>query len=485
VDRTDHNPATGVAVDSGASRPLTVTPEAPVTTPVAGSGGGPPTLEATLDASSVTSETPAGSSRFKLGNRPPLTGIRALCMIPVVVYHSNFSTFPGAWVPLQVFFVLSGFLITAMLSSEGQRNDRISLSGFYSRRIVRLLPPLVFTVALLGIYAAFVHVADASQRLWGDGLAAMTYSDYRQSLGHAPFFGYLAQSWSLAVEEQFYIIWAVLMVAAVAMHKRRLAYGFAIAGVLLSIADRLYLTFSASHFNHEVFTRVYYSFDSRADALFIGCLLGLLATDGHLSNWRPWGMRLLTVGAIASSIFICWVLLYAPLWQESLVVAVRGPCPAGISGRALLRHLPDPLPCLLGNHSRPLRHRLVVLAHRAGPVGRHLQPGLRQLVPYREAPVAVATALRRSLTLVPFRARWAVDPESTAWMAGERTKEDHTWAWWLGRSSRVQEASGVAVRGYLPTRSPDISSMIGRQASGFSGDLPPRFFRFMDGKRGG
>ncbi len=319
MDSDDHSPLTGVVVDGVGGGPAAVTSDAPASTPVAAAGG-PHAPEDPPGPSGATSETTAGSSRFKLGNRPPLTGIRALCMIPVVVYHSNFSTLPGAWVPLQVFFVLSGFLITAMLSSEGQRNGRISLTGFYSRRIVRLLPPLVFTVALLGIYAAFVHVADASQRLWGDGLAAMTYSDYQQALGHAPFFGYLAQSWSLAVEEQFYIIWAVLMVAAVAAHKRRLAYGFAIAGMVLSLADRLYLTFSAPHFNHVVFTRIYYAFDTRADALFVGCLLGLLATDGHLSNWGARAMRLLTAGAIVSSVFLCWVLLYAPLWQESLVV---------------------------------------------------------------------------------------------------------------------------------------------------------------------
>jgi peptidoglycan/LPS O-acetylase OafA/YrhL len=265
-------------------------------------------------------EGPPPKAPFRLGNRPPLTGIRALCMIPVVVYHSNFHTLPGAWVPLQVFFVLSGFLITAMLSAEGQRNGRVSLGGFYSRRIVRLVPPLLFTVALLAIYAAFVHVADAAGRLWGDSLAAMTYSDYRQALGHAPFFGYLAQTWSLAVEEQFYIIWALLLVAAVAMHRRRLAYGFAIAGLTLSVADRLYLTLSAPHFNAVVFTRVYYSFDTRADALFAGCLLGLLASDGYFSRWRPWAARLLGIAAVVSATFLVWILFSAPLWQENLVV---------------------------------------------------------------------------------------------------------------------------------------------------------------------
>ena len=135
---------------------------------------------------------------------------------------------PGSWAALQMFFVLSGFLITAMLAAEGKRNGRISLKGFYSRRVVRLVPPLLLTIALLAIYAAFVHVADASPRMWGDSFAAMFYyADYRQAFGHAPFFGYLAQTWSLSVEEQFYIIWSLLMVAAVATHRVRLAYGFA------------------------------------------------------------------------------------------------------------------------------------------------------------------------------------------------------------------------------------------------------------------
>jgi peptidoglycan/LPS O-acetylase OafA/YrhL len=284
----------------------------------AASGGASSTAVA---PSGTTAEPgPEGRSSFRLGNRPPLTGVRALCMIPVVVYHSDFHTLPGAWVPLHVFFVLSGFLITAMLAGEGQRNGKVSLGGFYSRRIVRLVPPLLLTVALLAVYGAFVHVADASQRLWGDSLAAMTYSDYRQALGHAPFFGYLAQTWSLAVEEQFYIIWAVLMVVAVALHKRRLAYGFAIAGMLLSVADRLCLTYSAPRFDDAVFTRVYYAFDSRADALFVGCLLGLLAADGRFSGWKPAATRAVAIAAAGAAAFLVWILFSAPLWQENLVV---------------------------------------------------------------------------------------------------------------------------------------------------------------------
>ncbi len=239
---------------------------------------GPPTTPDT-PYEAITSEESPEPYRFRLGNRPPLTGIRALALFTVLTYHSNFETLPGTWVALQVFFVLSGFLITAMLAGEGIRTGRVKLGSFYARRGVRLVPPLLLTVALLGIYAHFVNVSDASQRLWGDSLAAMFYyADYRQAFGHAPFFGYLAQTWSLSVEEQFYVIWSIAMVVAVAVHRRHLAYAFAIVGLLASTVDRLYLIYHSHHFDNAVFSRTYYAFDTRADALFLGCLLGL---------WQP------------------------------------------------------------------------------------------------------------------------------------------------------------------------------------------------------
>ena len=89
-------------------------------------------------------EEPAPSAKatpFSLGNRPALTGVRALLMVPVVAYHAGATDLKGAWMPLEFFFVLSGFLITTMLASEHQRNGRISLSKFYSRRGVRFFPP--------------------------------------------------------------------------------------------------------------------------------------------------------------------------------------------------------------------------------------------------------------------------------------------------------------------------------------------------------
>jgi len=261
------------------------------------------------------------STRFRLGNRPPLTGFRAFALTTVLVYHSNFHTWPGSWIAIQMFFVLSGFLITSMLAAEGDRNGRISLRAFYARRAARLLPPLALTIALILIYAAIVPVAQASTRIWGDSAAALFYfADYRQAFGHEPFFGFLAQTWSLSIEEQFYVIWSVLMVTSVALRKKALAYGFAAAGLVGSIADRLWQTYSAPHFNDAVFTRIYYAFDTRADALFLGCLLGLLATDGYLNDWGRRSRQLLGAAAVTAVAFLIWILYNAPLFQEVMVV---------------------------------------------------------------------------------------------------------------------------------------------------------------------
>jgi peptidoglycan/LPS O-acetylase OafA/YrhL len=256
-----------------------------------------------------------------LGNRPPLTGIRGPLVLAVIVYHSNFTSLPGAWVTIQAFFVLSGFLITALLAGEGRRDRRISLSGFYLRRGTRLLPPLILTIVLLAVYATLVPVVDASQRIWGDSAAALFYyADYRQAFGHAPFLSYLAQTWSLSVEEQFYVIWSVLMVIAVSFHRRFLAYAFAILGLALSIGQRLWLVLGAPHYNNGIFDRTYHAFDTRADALFVGCLLGLLAADGVFDGWKERSRQLLSVVAAAAAAFLVWMLLYSSLPSENVLI---------------------------------------------------------------------------------------------------------------------------------------------------------------------
>jgi peptidoglycan/LPS O-acetylase OafA/YrhL len=181
------------------------------------------------------------------------------------------------------------------------------------------MPPLVLTVALLAVYAWFVHVADAAHRLWGDSLASLFYyADYRQAFGHAPFFGYMAQTWSLSIEEQFYLIWSVLIAVAITMGSRRFAYTACICGIVVSIVDRVWIVLHASHWNSIVAGRVYYAFDTRADALFLGCLLGLLATGNAFEHWTPWAKRMLAMSALASTGVMVWIILTVNLAARSL-----------------------------------------------------------------------------------------------------------------------------------------------------------------------
>jgi peptidoglycan/LPS O-acetylase OafA/YrhL len=263
--------------------------------------------------------SPAPPKAFSLGNRPALTGVRALLMVPVVVYHAGLTRLQGAWMPLEIFFVLSGFLITTMLATEHQRTGQVSLGKFYSRRAVRLLPPLVMTVVLLALYASFVYVGGASQRVWGDSAAALFYSDYRQAFEHDPLYsGFLTQCWSLAVEEQFYLIWAGLLVAALKFGKRRIAYALASIGIVACVANRMNIVLAAPHWTLLVADRAYYAFDTRADALFFGCLLGLIATGGHLENWSQRTKQTVSVVAFASAIVLIWILFAVSVGSRSL-----------------------------------------------------------------------------------------------------------------------------------------------------------------------
>jgi peptidoglycan/LPS O-acetylase OafA/YrhL len=207
-----------------------------------------------------------------------------------------------------------------MLASEHTRTGGISLRRFYTRRAVRLLPPLFLTVALLAVYAAFVSVANASQRIWGDSAAAIFYyADYRQAFEHNPLYaGFLTQCWSLAIEEQFYLVWAVLFFVALRFGQRRLCYLLAVVGILACTADRLYLVLSAPHWSVFVDDRTYYAFDTRGDALFFGCLLGLIATGNFLENWGRTAKRILAIAAVASAGVMVWITLEVGLYARSM-----------------------------------------------------------------------------------------------------------------------------------------------------------------------
>lgn len=151
------------------------------------------------------------------GFLPEVQGLRAIAVLLVVVYHLGFSGLPGGYVGVDVFFVISGFLITRLLLAEHHETGRIDLWAFYARRIRRILPALVVTVALCLVAGAFLLPAQPFEDLAKSALAALL------SLSNVFFWsqsGYfdsdaitkpLLHTWSLGVEEQFYLVWPLIL----------------------------------------------------------------------------------------------------------------------------------------------------------------------------------------------------------------------------------------------------------------------------------
>ena len=158
---------------------------------------------------------------------PGLDGMRALAVVAVILYHTNNGWLPGGFIGVEVFFVISGYLITLLLIGEHEKTGRIDLKQFWMRRARRLLPALFLMMALLMVYSA-IFERDTLGKLRGDVIAGVAYvtnwyqiwtgAGYTALLDFAP----LRHLWSLAVEEQFYLLWPLIMVALMRLGRRRL-----------------------------------------------------------------------------------------------------------------------------------------------------------------------------------------------------------------------------------------------------------------------
>ena len=179
-------------------------------------------------------------SRERPGFRPDIEGLRAIAILLVVVYHVGFSWLPGGYVGVDVFFVISGFIITSHLVREVTATGRLSVGRFYARRMMRLLPAasLVITSTLAASW--YWLPVTRLQPITRDALASAGYvinyrlallgTDYRTaSAAPSP----LQHFWSLAVEEQFYLVWPVLLVLTMVLLRRRAAFTAMVALVTL------------------------------------------------------------------------------------------------------------------------------------------------------------------------------------------------------------------------------------------------------------
>jgi peptidoglycan/LPS O-acetylase OafA/YrhL len=225
------------------------------------------------------------------GRLRPLDGVRALAVLAVLGAHAGIPFLPGGFVGVDVFFVLSGFLITSLLYAELAVTGRIHLGGFWTRRARRLLPAaLVMIVAVLAARPLFVP--DSVAGLRGDAIAAALWSgNWRWALHGTDYFAQggtpspLQHTWSLAVEEQFYVVWPLLLLACRAAKRRRLL-ALSLAGAAASALGTYVLAGVASP------GRVYFGTDTRAQELLVGAALAaLLAPTWRWRSDTPSGRR--------------------------------------------------------------------------------------------------------------------------------------------------------------------------------------------------
>ncbi len=219
---------------------------------------------------------PRGGSRG-LPYLPALDGVRAIAVLAVLLYHGGVAWVSGGFLGVDVFFVLSGYLITELFLLEHDRSGRLDLKAFWLRRARRLLPALVLVVAFVAVYAVFVADPAELARIRGDGTATLLYganwwyafsgqSYFEQFQAPSPF----RHTWSLAIEEQFYLLWPLLVAGGLALLGRNTRRW---VGALLLAAGASAVLMAVLFDPDRDPSRVFYGTDTRAQALLIGAAL--------------------------------------------------------------------------------------------------------------------------------------------------------------------------------------------------------------------
>jgi peptidoglycan/LPS O-acetylase OafA/YrhL len=213
---------------------------------------------------------------FRLGYRPALDGLRGVSILAVMLYHTRLL--PGGFLGVDVFFVLSGFLITSLLLEEHASTGRVSLRAFYVRRALRLLPALAPLVAIAG---GAMIARDPSAGTVGFVLSVIFYVANWAIVYGLPQ-GLLGHAWSLAIEEQFYLLWPPLLLLLLGWLRRRGALLLLMAAAVgLAVAYRFAITGTPSGM-----ARIYVGLEAHADPVLIGCTLGIFCASSFFRRTR-------------------------------------------------------------------------------------------------------------------------------------------------------------------------------------------------------
>ena len=234
---------------------------------------------------------------------PGLDGLRAIAVVGVMIFHAHHDWLPGGYLGVEVFFVISGYLITLLLIGEHERTGHVDLRQFWARRFRRLLPALFVMMAMIAVYIAAVY-PDAREQTRGDFMGGIFYISnwYQifvgQGYGASEAFVPLRHLWSLAVEEQFYLLWPLVMMVILRRSRDRLPeVGAKLIGasvVLAIVVGWLYVPGSVATSCGGEFTRGTWTVFGRCiavnDMLYLGSISragGLMLGAGFAMLWRP------------------------------------------------------------------------------------------------------------------------------------------------------------------------------------------------------
>ena len=275
--------------------------------------------------------TVSASNQPRLGYRPALDGLRALAVVAVFAYHAHLPWARAGFLGVDLFLVLSGYLITALLLAERRREGRIDLRRFWARRARRLLPAVLVLLAATAV-AVPILAPDQAHRIRTDLLSALGYvfnwrlvfgeQSYFQSAGRPPILQHL---WSLAVEEQFYLLWPLLVFA---LSRRGLT---ALCAVLIGATPLLRLLLRVSGLPELAG----YEFTiARWDALAFGAVLAILVREEAGRAWlrprAPW------IGGAAVLGLVAVMGVERGFPERALLVQVAGQTLAAALGASLI-----------------------------------------------------------------------------------------------------------------------------------------------------
>jgi peptidoglycan/LPS O-acetylase OafA/YrhL len=220
---------------------------------------------------------------------PAIDGLRAVAVIAVMLYHLGFKWIPGGFLGVDLFFVISGYVITRLLLDSIQRSGGLDLRAFYVARIRRLLPPLVFmiitTTIVVGLWAP-----DTMRRFLGDAPFALfggmnwwlvfRHTDYFEAIGRPPL---LQHTWSLGVEAQFYLLWPLILLLVLKYFGKNKIPGAALIIAAFSGIALLFVSLQVDAANSSQVSHVYFGTDTHSIGLFLGAALAV--------SWIPQNLQ--------------------------------------------------------------------------------------------------------------------------------------------------------------------------------------------------